>query len=210
MNMNIVVAGKSEIKRDATAGARDSVRATLEYEIYKDHPRRDFLVCLGQSIVFCKDGVDSIVPPQPYELDETTRGAEHRALEAERLSNEGRTPEAIEAVSKYEVYVGIENGVCTMKKGATPEEDVYADLAVIAVRYKGKTYFAISEGLVFPTKYVLEAKAYGNGQEMTVGKVIAKHLGGDHANPHSTLTGGLTSRHEILEAAVYNAFVQIG
>lgn len=204
--MKIGLAGKAATKKLAVEKAQAMLRDAMKL-VYNEQLTmwvRAFFMRIGDAPLVCVDGIVSIVPEQPWGLRETTRGAEHRASEAERLFP-GSLRSEIEG--DEEIFIGIENGVWETVHNKEPDLCRYADAAVVAARYKGKIYHATSEGISFPTRYVRQAME--SADDITVGKIIAKYRGGDHANPHKTLTHGLLDRSDILARAVFAALVQI-
>lgn len=161
--------------------------------------------------------VGSIVPEQPWELDQTTQGAEFRAEETERLVCVGRKPEA------DEVFLGCENGICTTRQHAEPEKCIFTDPAVLVARTAHGLFYATSWGIQAPTWAVLEAKEIirkglagepGGDKDITVGKVIARRykergIDVDHANWHKFLTNGKYDRRVILADAIFGLLSQI-
>jgi len=156
------------------------------------------------SSITCKP-VGSIVPEQPWGLEETTIGAEYRASETELAVCNGRSLEP------DEVCIGCENGIWTLVQSADPEKCVYIDPAVIVARTAKGVFHTVSMGIQVPTKYVLEAKEIlaSGDKDITVGKVIAKHLGCDHTDWHHAITHGRYSRRTILGEAFYSLLSQI-
>lgn len=202
--MIIGLAGKSKLKRGGIVKAQRQldllacrpVPTRPDPEVLclpRDH--RNFLRSIALAELVLED-VKSVVPEQPYGIEETTRGAEYRAYEVERITG-------------ADIAIGIENGVWKTVHHTDPAKCRYIDAAVVVMRYKGESYYATSEGILFPTKYVMEAMAQGAGNEITVGKIIAKHLECDHANPHAALTYGILDREDIMARAVFAGFVQL-
>ncbi len=131
---------------------------------------------------------------QPVGFDETYSGALARALKAER-----KFPDSIDSIA-----IGIENGIFRFAGNTTTIE-----CAVIVVLTPGGRHIVTtSAGILFPEEYVRKAKERGF-KTVTVGQVISKELGGDHADPHSALTKGKITRKEILVNALIIALKQI-
>jgi inosine/xanthosine triphosphatase len=137
--------------------------------------------------------VASAVNEQPYGFEETMKGALHRATQAQ-----------LDGPEDGDLYIGIESGVVGPYGG-----DVILDLAVIAIVYHGnKTCFATSTGITFPGDAFSDAFGLGF-KTTTVGSIIAKNLGGDGADPHSTLTQGKLTRNQTLVDGVAAALAQV-
>ena len=101
--------------------------------------------------------------------EETLRGADNRIRSAKQTY-----PDA-------DIFVSIENGLFL-------EGDDYVDRAVVVVEdAKGQRLVTYSEGVVFPTVYVLEAQRRGFATT-TVGQVMAEYgVVEHHDDPHLTL-----------------------
>lgn len=165
-------------------------------------PAIQFLYDVSVGDVVCQP-VGSIVPEQPWGINITRTGAEYRAKEVQHLTG-------------ADICIGVENGVWGADTLEGPEFEaeigntVYIDAAWICILFQGRSYHATSEGIVFPSEYVMEAKTLSLlDPDITVGKVIAKHLHCDHADPHLALTNGLRSRKDILASAFYTALLQL-
>ncbi len=125
---------------------------------------------------------ESGVNAQPYGLDETYQGAATRARNAQSAD-----PQAI--------AVGIENGI-------VPVGDTCVDLAVIvALTPDGQSFVGTSVGVEFLKEAVQEARKRGF-KTTTASDVMAETMGSSVTDPHSTLTGGRTSRKAILVEVV--------
>ena len=128
---------------------------------------------------------DSGQNEQPVGFDETFDGASARAR-----SVKDRYPDR--------VAIGIESGIFRIGE----DDPVTCDMAVVVVRTEpGVRIMTTSSALVIPERFVEMAESRGFGNT-TVGSVIASELGGDPADPHSLLTGGLVSRMETLADAL--------
>ncbi len=202
--MKIGLAERSAIKKLGVEKAQAMLRDLVQTDKITDRLVWAFLKRVGSAELVCVEGIVSIVPEQPWGLRETTRGADHRASEAERLF-----PRSLrsEIEGDEEIFIGAENGVWETVHNVEPDLCRYVDAAVVSVRYDGQIYRANSEGITFPTRYVREAME--SPKDITVGSVIAKRLGGDPANPHKTLTHGILDRSDILARTVFTALVQI-
>jgi len=127
---------------------------------------------------------------QPLNFSETYRGALARAEQAQESN-----PDSL--------AIGIENGIFNL----APE--VFLDIAVIvAITPDGRQIVASSEGIRFPTIDV-KAAAEKGFSVTTVGQTITQRLGGDPADPHSTLTNGKRGRKDILTDAMVSVLKQV-
>ncbi|MDD5750588.1 MAG: DUF84 family protein [Candidatus Pacebacteria bacterium] len=130
---------------------------------------------------------------QPVDLAETFEGALLRAQAAKAASPQG-------------VAVGIENGIFRTNNEKLP---LTIDLAVIVVLSKdGRRIIATTPGIAFPEDCVETAKQRGFATT-TTGSVIAEKFGGDHTDPHSTLTHGAVSRLQTLVDGLVMALSQL-
>ncbi len=135
---------------------------------------------------------ESGINAQPIDLDETMKGAVNRALQAQK-----HIPEA-------ELWIGIESGILR-----SDTYDVSFDIGVIVlIDPQGNRIYATSPGLVVTEPYVDEADER-QFAVTTAGQVIAEHLGGDHTDPHHTLTNGRLTRAETLVQGIITALAQL-
>ena len=109
-----------------------------------------------------------------------------------------------ESSSPYDYAVAIENGIVRAATNATVENpsEVWVDLAVVFVRnlQTGSQAFSTSCGVQFSSEFVGEWVE--DGQEGTVGNVIAASTGCDKQDPHAFLTKGAFPRSALLEQAI--------
>ena len=123
---------------------------------------------------------------QPLNFSETYRGALARAEQAQESNPDS-----------------LANGIFNL----APE--VFLDIAVIvAITPDGRQIVASSEGIRFPTIDV-KAAAEKGFSVTTVGQTITQRLGGDPADPHSTLTNGKRGRKDILTDAMVSVLKQV-
>lgn len=135
---------------------------------------------------------DSGQNEQPVGFDETFDGASARAR-----SVKDRYPDR--------VAIGIESGIFRIGE----DDPVTCDMAVVVVLTEpGVRIMTTSSALMIPERFVEMAESRGFGNT-TVGSVIASELGGDPADPHSLLTGGLVSRMETLADALCVVLSQV-
>lgn len=131
---------------------------------------------------------------QPIGYEETFAGALARAKLARN-----QNPDAI--------GVGIESGILPLGRPSVFYFDL--DIAVVVVLTMDNRWIVTtSAGIAFPWEHVQTAENRGF-ESTTVGSVIAKGMGGDPADPHSTLTKGQVSRTMTLTDAVVLALSQI-
>lgn len=131
---------------------------------------------------------------QPVGFEETFNGALIRTLSA-RVQDTGA------------VSIGIESGIFRLRFDG--RSFVFIDAAVIVlITSNNRQIVTTSAGIVFPEEFVEVAEMRGF-ESTTVGSVIAEKLGGDPADPHSTLTNGRVSRKMILTDALVVALGQI-
>jgi non-canonical (house-cleaning) NTP pyrophosphatase len=152
------------------------------------HKRRGFeAACKEAGIdyaILCVDR-DTTVPEQPYGVAETLAGATARAT--------GNAENAEKQEPGGDLFAGGESGL--MEAGP----DFVLDLAIWVIRGGGRILsIATSPGMMFPKSAVEEARRLGFNTT-TAGRVLAHRLGGDHTNPHSTLSHGLTPRELLLK-----------
>jgi non-canonical (house-cleaning) NTP pyrophosphatase len=130
-------------------------------------------------------------PEQPVGFEETFSGALTRAIFAKE-----QDPASI--------AIGIESGIFRFGK-TTP---LTLDISVIVlIDHDGRRIVSTSEGMQLPEEYVRIAEERGF-ERVTVGSVIAEHLGGDPADPHSILSKGKISRAMTLIDALVIALRQ--
>ncbi len=135
---------------------------------------------------------ESGVNTQPCGIDEIVIGAQNRAENAH-----------LHWPSAY--AIGIESGILV--------DEVHSVIIDIGCIYiitpNGKAPIrSMTSGFEFPWEFYLEARAEGF-DKVTVGQVIARHMRGDHTDPHATLTGGKMSRVEQLMHGLIAAFAHI-
>jgi non-canonical (house-cleaning) NTP pyrophosphatase len=128
---------------------------------------------------------------QPVGYEETLNGALNRASQAWGNGEH--------------LVIGIESGI--FRFGFyTP---VTLDMAIIVIIKPDLDRIVMnSAGIQFPEEYVRIAEERGF-KTTTVGSVIAERLGGDPADPHSTLTNGKVTRKALLTEALVAALVQL-
>ncbi|MBL7045313.1 MAG: DUF84 family protein [Parcubacteria group bacterium] len=128
---------------------------------------------------------------QPVGFLNTSSGSSSRASRVKLKQNQ---PDAM--------FIGIENGV--FKCG-----QCIIDIAVITIFHPEKGRIMVtSQGIEFPYDCFNVAEERGFNTT-TVGQVIAEKMGGSPDDPHSTVTGGKTSREELLTGALLTAFSQL-
>lgn len=126
------------------------------------------------------------VADQPIGLDEINDGASNRLAEA------------VAAKPDANVWVSLENGVVKMFPFT------WLELAIVKVKIAetGTVGTASSVGIEVPDALVIDAAKQG-----TVGKALVERMGGgNHADPHSEITGGRKSRVDLLREAVVTAY----
>lgn len=155
MNYRISIGSESQVKGLAVLKACETLEIQASFKGYS---------------------VRSCVSDQPIGMEETLRGATHRAFDVRILE-----PGAIS--------IGIENGLVREQDGG------YSDFAYVAVLLPDMQLFcAPSEMLRFPREDVEIALERG----VTAGSVIAERTGCDPADPHSLLTNGRKGRGDFL------------
>ncbi len=193
--MRIVVGTKSQIKLEAVLSAFNlfgmSAKIVLEFSDTTDNE------ILGVSS-------SSGVPEQPWDV-QTVVGAQNRA-------HAGKERGLLR--DDADMSFGIESGVFIERPSSslmcifTPA--LYLDKAIVIVRRGEREYLGSSAGIQFPTEYVEETKRriLAGEKDLTVGKVIAEKLGGDHADPYATLTQGRVTRTATLIPGISIALAQ--
>lgn len=122
--------------------------------------------------------VASLVAMQPVGVEETLRGARHRARQAQALQ-----PGAY--------AIGIENGI-------RQRDGRWEDWAIVVlISPEGKEFVAESVAIPFPTEAVEVARSRGFDRT-TVGAVLHEQYGADQQDPHTFLTNGVHSRADLL------------
>lgn len=129
---------------------------------------------------------ESLVNEQPFGIEEIALGAENRMIGAEK-----KHPNAI--------IVSIENGVNRQMQ----------DLAVIRVRgpHSGDV-IALSDRVAMPPE-VVAAAAERNFRHVTAGQVLAEQTGSRSDDPHAHLSGGKTTRLDLLVPPLVRALKPI-
>ena len=126
---------------------------------------------------------------QPEGYEETFAGAARRSRAA-LAHNSGA-----------EIHIGIESGLFS-------HYGIYVDVAVILVNDASRrNIVTTSRGVQIPENFVDIARERGF-ETTTVGSVVAETLGGDKADPHSTLTNGKENRLGLLTEAIVSALRQ--
>lgn len=114
---------------------------------------------------------------QPVGFDEMFTGALQRARGAQEHSP-----------GSY--AIGIESGIVRF----TAESPATLDIAaVVLLTPRGDIKMTTSAGIQFPEQYVQLAGNRGF-DATTVGTIVTEKLGGDHTDPHATLTDGKVTR----------------
>lgn len=130
-------------------------------------------------------------------MEETVFEVSHRLLSLRKNLEEQKIP--------YGLIVSIGNGI-------TQRNNKWEDVGIVMmIDAHGKTSIAVSEGIVFPDKYVEVARTRGF-EEITVGSVIAEDFNIPEAStdPHTLLTSGKISRKTLLQEAVVRALKSLG
>ena len=134
----------------------------------------------------------SLIEDQPMGIDKTLRGAKNRlAALLDAIENGAcKTPD---------LAVAIENGLMKVLGG---EEETWIDVAFVVIRdiASGTESVSTSVGMQFPTAAVAEWAE--DGEEGTVGQVLAERLKCDPQDPHAALTAQQFSREKLLEDAI--------
>mgnify|MGYP000999353550 CR=1 FL=1 len=134
--------------------------------------------------------VETDTPAQPCSWHQVQDGATRRAIGALR-----NFPEAL-------VGVGIESGLFFVRQGQV------LDIAFLSlVDNNGREFIATSQGVMFPANAVAEARSRGF-KNVTAGQIIAERFGGDHTDPHTTLTEGRVTREGLLTDGLRALFAQ--
>lgn len=146
---------------------------------------------LGFELTLIGVDVPSGQNEQPVGFAETYDGAFNRAKMAKEKFDDA-------------IAIGIENGI--VRFASNP---ITIELAVVVLLDKNlRKIVSSSPCIFFPEEYVEEAESRGF-DTITVGKVIAEKLGGDHQDPHSILSAGKITRKETLVSALVVALKQI-
>ena len=127
-----------------------------------------------------------------------------------KIGAENRIQDCIAShnMSDCDYIVSFENGI---KSVPISGEDYWFDFVWVIVLdcNTGHKSYAFGQGVRFPTKYVLEAKALGFDKN-TVGSIIAKrNPTSNSSDPHYFLTGQQVKRQDILEQALLVALSQL-
>lgn len=134
---------------------------------------------------------------QPVGLDQTYAAAYTRAFFARETGN--TTP----GIETGNINIGIENGIVFIDKSTT------IDLAVIVIiTPHNKTIVSTSAGVPVDPQDMWEAKRRGF-TTTTVGSIRAERLKCNPADPHSSITGGIVTRKDLLVNALVIAFSQL-
>lgn len=174
-NLGIVVLGtKSEIKILANSRAFANLRFTTDSTI-------------------CVDA-DSEVSPIPQGFEETYRGANNRAMNAQRLVPEGN------------YFFGHESGLITTTKEIPP-----VDIAICIIRDVEKIVaMGTSPGLMYPVEALQRAyeraKDTGDDPLRRKGAIINW---GDPSDPHYEITKGYSNRAQLLEIGIWCALIHL-
>lgn len=133
--------------------------------------------------------VKSVVPEQPFGMEEGLKGAI------------GRAQAALDAQPDAEFGLGIENFF------TYAGHRIFIDMAAVALidRADGEITSAFSVGI--PGPHLEVGKAISAGQDETAGTHIAARTGWDSADWHKQLLGGRLSRFDLLADAVYTVLL---
>lgn len=133
---------------------------------------------------------------QLVSIEETVFEVTHRLLSLRQELDASKT--------MYGVIVSEGNGI-VLRCGKWEDVGI-----VMMIDSRGKTAIAVSEGVVFPSRYVEEAFERGV-DSTTVGEVIAEHSGESFAatDPHSYLSNGMITRTGLLKNAIVECFTQL-
>ena len=135
------------------------------------------------------------VNAQPFGHGEISRGAHNRAACA-RDSFPGS------------YGIGIENGIVRGTDDIVNDVDHWFDVAMVVVLHPdGREFARWSQAIEVPDEIVIGARSRGF-ETTTVGTVVAEKLGGTASDPHLTLTGGKTSREQLLVEAIVAALTE--
>lgn len=140
---------------------------------------REACAAFGTEVTILAFEAPSRVNAQPVGREETLAGARNRARAA------------LAVCPRAAFALGIENGLFL-------EDGVWRDAAIaVLLTPLGKEVIVRGPTLPFPAEAVEAAHARGFAA-VTVGSIIAERFGGDSADPHATLTGGKSSRKDLL------------
>jgi non-canonical (house-cleaning) NTP pyrophosphatase len=144
----------------------------------------DSLAIFNATIIGFK--ASSNVSEQPVGFNEMFIGAQQRARGAQEHSP-----------GSY--AIGIESGIIRF----SAESPVTLDIAaVVLITPDGDIKMTTSAGVQFPEQYVQLAGNRGF-DTTTVGTIVTEKLGGDHTDPHATLTDGkMTRTYTLIDALV--------
>jgi non-canonical (house-cleaning) NTP pyrophosphatase len=132
---------------------------------------------------------------QPVGYEETFKGALTRAYRTHKFD------------PGCDISIGIENGI--FRFGSLETKSITLDMAIVVIiKRDGERIVTNSVGIQFYEEYVRTAEERGF-KTTTVGSVIAERLGGDPADPHSTLTDGKVTRKALLTEALVAALSQL-
>ncbi len=140
----------------------------------------------------------SSINEQPVGDEEILLGAKNRLMQFIRTHD----------MSDYDYLVSFENGI---RHVIVAEKDQWFDYVWVIVLdcRTGRKSYAFGQGVHFPTRYVLEAKALGFDKH-TVGSIIAKcNPKSSGSDPHYFLTAEQVKRQDILEQALLVALSQL-
>lgn len=172
------VAGTNDLKIGAS---REALVGLTE----EGYDQADYTV-RGTVVGDCPD-----VPPQPFGLEQTKKGAKYRALAA------------LDADPEAECGIGIENGIISLGDAAEGGLDVPV-VALVFRSSPGKVTYASGPGIPVEARHIQASLA--TGQQKTCGKFIAEETGFNHADWHKDYTGGIGDRRMLVLIAVALAF----
>ncbi len=125
---------------------------------------------------------------QPVGFDETYEGALKRAWQARSAY-----PEAL--------CIGIESGLWVSNSAPGRQEKFFDFAVIVLLTHGGYEISTTTSAIELPKKFVDIAQSIGFATK-TVGSVIAEKLGGDPADPHTTLTNRQITREETIVASL--------
>lgn len=144
------------------------------------------------------------VPEQPFGR-QTYDGAQRRVdyvRNHEFKLADGRHFKSDNPDADFEFIVGMESGL--FRRGLHFYDRT---VATIESRKILMTTIGISDGVLFPWRYILETFTKpGRFKKNTVGSVISARLGGDKQDPYGVLTHQRKRRQQYLEQAAKQAF----
>ena len=140
-------------------------------------------------------GVDvsgpSMVKEQPMGLEETVRGAKNRIGIVIEQAKDGD-----------DAAIAIENGIVRMLHDYAESQETWIDIAVVVVRdlATGAESVSTSMGVRLPTEAI--GRWVEDGEEGTIGEILAEDHGCDKHDPHRMLTNEQFSHKALLEEAI--------